>query len=669
MSTNGPGMTDGVLIDKLLVANRGEIARRVMRTAHEMGMRTVAVYVDADTGAPFVGDADEAYLLRGGSYLDGGAIVEVALRCGAGAVHPGYGFLSENPGFARAVVEAGLTWVGPPAEAIAAMGDKLAAKQLASRIAVPTLATVDDPAMADAVGYPLLVKAAAGGGGKGMRVVASAGDLAEAVGAARREAGAAFGDERVFLERYVARSRHVEIQVLGDRHGHLVHLGERECSIQRRHQKILEEAPSPAVDDELRERMGEAALRLGRALGYQSAGTVEFLLDAEPGPDGSREFWFLEVNTRLQVEHPVTEAVTGLDLVREQLRIAMGEPLGYAQGDVTMTGHAVEARLYAEDPAKGFLPAAGTVEVWAPAPSPEVRWDSGVEAGTVVGVQFDPILAKVVAHGPTRAEAARRLALALERTAIAGVVTNRDFLVSTLRHAAFLAGDTSTDFIDRVQPPRGRRLGPEGRRDAAILAALWRQGANRRDAPVLGHLPSGWRNSRLPPERVVFHHDGEELAVSYRARRDGTFQVGEDGLARLLAWTPTSVDLELDGRRLKATVAAWDDRLAVCRPDGAVELVQRQRFPEPTVEGPVGGLAAPMPGRVVEVRAAVGDEVRGGQVLVIMEAMKMEHHLAAAEDGVVAEVRVSVGDQVPNGMVLLVVESGKDRTMPVPSEG
>ena len=356
----------------LLVANRGEIARRVIRSAHAMGIRCVAVYVDADAVAPFVSDADEAVRLPG-TYLDGKAIIEAARATGAGAIHPGYGFLSENAGFAADVTAAGLVWVGPSPEAIERMGDKLAAKALAREAKVQTLPGCEDPADAGAVGFPLLVKAAAGGGGKGMRLVESAGALDEAIAAARREAAGGFGDDRVFLERHVVRARHIEIQILGDAHGEIVHLGERECSIQRRYQKILEESPSPRVDPALRETMAGAALRLARALGYRSAGTVEFLLDDDIG-----EFFFLEINTRLQVEHPVTEAVTGIDLVREQLRIARGEPLGYVQSDIRFTGSAIEARLYAEDPTRDFLPATGELIAFDPAPSPAVRWDSGV---------------------------------------------------------------------------------------------------------------------------------------------------------------------------------------------------------------------------------------------------------------------------------------------------
>ncbi len=634
----------------LLVANRGEIACRIIRGAHEMGIRCVAVYVDADAQAPFVADADEAVRLPGG-YLDGKSILDAARATGAGAIHPGYGFLAENAGFAADVTAAGLVWVGPSPQVIERMGDKLAAKALATEAGVPTLPSSEDPKDAKAVGYPLLVKATAGGGGKGMRLVENAKALTEAVAAARREAAGGFGDDRVFLEHYIRRCHHVEIQILGDLHGGIVHLGERECSIQRRHQKILEESPSPRVDAALREAMGEAALRLARALGYHSAGTVEFLVDHDSG-----EFFFLEVNTRLQVEHPVTEAVTGIDLVREQLRIADGEPLGYAQGDVTWSGSAIEARLYAEDPAAGFLPATGTLVAFEPAASPEVRWDSGVAPGSVTGVDFDPLLAKVIAHAPTRAEAAGRLALALERAHLGGVATNRDFLVATLRTPQFLAGDTTTDFIERVAPPRTLELSDEALLRIAQAAALWIQGANRAEAEVLGHAPSGWRNARLPDQKVVLCHGEREIAVCYRPLRDGRFRLGDGSHARIYGSSPGEIDLEIEGRRSALRVTRAGDRLVVHGTRGDVELVLKPRFEVRGAAEASGGLVAPMPGKVIEIRVAVGDAVRAGETLVVLEAMKMEHPMSAPEDGVVAEVRVAVGDQVQNGALLLVVE-------------
>jgi propionyl-CoA carboxylase alpha chain len=639
-----------VSFTSLLVANRGEIARRVMRSARDMGIRCVAVYAEADADAPFVADADEAVRLPGG-YLDAKAILEAARAAGAGAIHPGYGFLAENAGFAADVKAAGLTWVGPSATVIEQMGDKLMAKALARKAGVPILPGSEDPAEAKRVGYPLLVKAAAGGGGKGMRIVERADDLVEAVAAARREAAGGFGDDRVFLERYLPRCRHVEVQILGDGHGSLVHLGERECSIQRRHQKIIEESPSPRVDGKLRDAMGEAALRLGRALGYESAGTVEFLLD-----DASGEFFFLEVNTRLQVEHPVTEAVTGIDLVREQLRVAAGEPLGYGQEDVRFTGAAVEARLYAEDPSAGFLPATGTLLAFQPAPEPEVRWDSGVAAGSVIGVDFDPMLAKVIAYAPTRAEAAGRLALALERLHLGGVVTNRDFLVAALRTPEFLEGDTTTDFIERVAPPRALELDESEWLYAAQTAALWLQGDSRARATVLQRIPSGWRNARLPDQRVELTRGDRQVQVTYRRERDGSFVMQGGTRARVHAWSPDTIDVEIDARRRRARITRAGDLLVVQTPRGDVELRVLPRFEIPGSEAGAGGLVAAMPGKVLDVRVAVGDAVQAGQTLVLLEAMKMEHPMNAPEAGVVTEVRVAVGDQVETGALLLVVE-------------
>jgi len=639
------------VIGTLLVANRGEIARRVFRTARDMGIRSVAVYVDAEAAAPFVSDADEAVRLSGG-YLDGPAIIAAAQATGADAIHPGYGFLSENAAFAAAVVDAGLVWVGPSSEVIEVMGDKLAAKRAAAEAGVPTLPSTDGPAGADALGYPILVKAAAGGGGKGMRVVRAAAELDDAVAAARREAAGSFGDDRVFLERFVERARHIEIQILGDHHGGLVHLGERECSIQRRHQKIIEESPSPAVDEALRAAMGDAALALARSLGYQSAGTVELLVDQAATGD----FYFLEVNTRLQVEHPVTEAVTGIDLVREQLRIAGGEPLGYDQAAVEVHGHAIEARLYAEDAAAGFLPATGTLRAFRPAATPQVRWDSGVEAGSVVGLDFDPMLAKVIAHAPTRAEAAGRLALALERLHVGGVTTNAAFLAATLRSAAFLAGDTTTDFIERVTPAAAPVLDETALERLAVAAALWLQGLHRAATPVLAGIPSGWRNARLPAQHVALRLGDRTVDVRYQARRDGSFRVGSDSTAWIHAWTPGLIEVEIDGRRASVAVTRDGDRLHVQAPTGTIDLDLVPRFPLPDHAGPAGGLTAPMPGVVSEVRTNVGDHVAAKQVLVVLEAMKMEHHITAPVEGTVTEVRVQAGGQVHNGDILLVLD-------------
>ncbi len=651
-------------ITKLLVANRGEIARRICRTAQDMGIATVAIYADGDANAPYVREADMAIALNGRSsvetYLDVGKVMAACETSGADAVHPGYGFLSENTAFADAVASRGITWVGPSANAISQMGDKLAAKALMLEADVPTLPAKelnpgdDAAAAAKEIGYPVLIKASAGGGGRGMRVVETADELTDAVEAARREAAAYFGDETVFLERWLSPSRHVEIQILGDNYGNLVHLFERECSIQRRHQKIIEEAPSPAVDEALRARMGEAALKVAKTIGYSSAGTVEFLLDGQ-------DFWFLEVNTRLQVEHPVTEAITGLDLVREQIRIAEGEELGYGQDDLAIDGHAIEARLYAEDPANDFLPAPGVVMAWEP--SGNARFDSGIESGSEVSAEFDPLIAKVIAHAPSRREAAAKLARALETTRIQGITHNRDFLVATLRTPEFIAGDTTTDFIERVAPARSRTPTPAEQMDAAIAVVMHAQHERRARAKVLSHIPSGWRNSIMPPERAVFSVGEAEFAVEYRAQRDGTFKVnvGEcNCTVALFGVGNGNVDLAIDDRRIGMSVAAQRDRWLVHGPNGDIELTELPRFPALEAEEFTGGLFAPMPGKILATQVAVGDEVVAGQLLVILEAMKMEHRITAPVDGKVTQVNVAEGDQVANGEMLVVLEEKEE---------
>lgn len=654
-------------ITRLLIANRGEIARRIMRSAHSMGMGTVAVYADSDAGAPFVGEADQAIALQGTTsaetYLDVEQVLAACKRTGADAVHPGYGFLAENAAFAQAVQDAGLIWVGPPPEAIRAMGDKLSAKNLMEQSNVPTLPAAelnsgdDLAATAKKIGYPVLIKASAGGGGKGMRVVESEGELQDAADSARREAAASFGDDTVFLERWLTSSRHVEIQILGDSHGNVIHCFERECSIQRRHQKIIEEAPSPAVTPELRTKMGDAAVAAAKAIGYCSAGTVEFLLDGT-------DFWFLEMNTRLQVEHPVTEEITGLDLVREQLRIAQGEALGYRQEDLHITGHAIEARVYAEDPTNDFLPAPGTVTVWEPSRSAEARFESGVESGSEVGIEFDPMLAKVIVHAPTRREAALRLARVLETTRIQGITTNRDFLVHTLRDPAFLAGDTTTDFIERIAPERRRSVGDDELAESAIAVAMMAQGRRRDDAKVLMTLPSGWRNSMMPPETVRFAHGDEEITVNYRIQRGGNFAV-EVAFATKVAdekydvaihrRTRDEIELVINGKRSTTAVASDGDCWLVHGVRGDVELVELPRFPVEGAEGVSGGLVAPMPGNVLSISVAVGDTVEKGQLMLILEAMKMEHRITAPRAGTVEAIHVEEGDQVSNGELLIVL--------------
>ena len=649
-------------IRRLLIANRGEIARRILRTGQDMGLATVAVYADGDAEAPFVREATSAIALGGRTarqtYLDINKIIDACRRSGADAVHPGYGFLSENAAFAEAVVDAGLKWLGPTPDVIALMGDKLSAKQLMRDAGVPTLDAIElaggvDPARsAEQIGYPVLVKAAAGGGGRGMRVVEDAAGLSAAIVGARREAGAAFGDDTLFLEKWLARARHVEVQILGDQHGNLVHCFERECSIQRRHQKVIEEAPSPAVTPALRERLAAAALAAAGKLGYSSAGTVEFLVQDE-------DFYFLEVNARLQVEHPVTEAIIDHDLVREQIRIAEGEVLSFSQADLRIQGWAIEARLYAEDPAKGFLPSPGVVAVWRPSAVGRARFDSGVESGSAISVEFDPMIAKVIARGPTRREAANRLARALETTQIHGLTTNRDFLVATLRTPEFLAGDTTTDFIERVNPARTSTATPQERLEAAVAVVLESQARHRAKARVGRTLPSGWRNSTMPWQRLELSVAGETHGVEYQSRRDGAFRMRfaeEEVLVRPYAYGEGAVDAALDGRRLFFRIHRRGDDWFVQTQAGGLTLTELPRYPIPSLTVASGSLRAPMPGAVLATAVQSGEAVARGQLLLILEAMKMEHRITAAMDGTVEVLHVVAGDQVENGQLLVTLK-------------
>ena len=635
---------------KLLIANRGEIACRIIKSAHEMGISCVAVYTNADSESPFVRQADEAIKLSD-TYLNGKEIIEAAIQTGAQAIHPGYGFLSENAKFSRDVLKAGLIWVGPSSKVITSMGDKLKAKDIAEKADVPTLPMTTDPKKANTIGYPILIKAAAGGGGKGMRIVESKKDLKESLLGAQREAMTGFGDDRVFIERYVASSRHIEIQILGDTHGNVVHLGERECSIQRRHQKIIEESPSPRVNPEMREAMGDAAIKLAKKLKYESAGTVEFLVD-----DKSGEFWFLEVNTRLQVEHPVTEEVTGKDLVYEQLRIARGEELGYDQEDISWEGSSIEARLYAEDPANEFLPATGTLIAYETDESIDARWDTGIEQGSVIGTDFDPMLAKVIAKGKNRTDAANKLALALQSLHIGGVTTNRDFLVASLRSKQFHKGQTTSDFIEKAKPQRSVILKGQQLEQAVTAAALWIQGENRNNASLLKEAPSGWRNSRLPRQKISFEYSDKEINVTYKANRDSSFDLNENTKAIILQWTTTGIDLEVNNTRFFSKVTRKNDDLVVHGPWGDALLKILPRFTLPGSELQAGGLVAPMPGKVIDLKVKVGSKVKKGDTLVILEAMKMEHQVKAIEDGKVSQVLIKKDDQLENGALLMIVD-------------
>jgi propionyl-CoA carboxylase alpha chain len=657
-------------IRTLLVANRGEIACRIMRTARAMGIRTVAVHSDPDADAPFVAQADVAVRLGGAapaeSYLRGEAIIEAARRAGADAIHPGYGFLAENAAFARACADAGIVFVGPSPDAIERMGSKLGAKRLLAEAGVPVLPDVDATgleggALAEAaagVGYPLLVKPSAGGGGKGMQVVEAPEALEAAVASSRRLAADAFGDDTLLLERYVPSGRHVEIQILGDHHGAVTHLGERECSVQRRHQKILEESPSVAVNEVLRAHMGEAAIAAGRAIGYASAGTVEFLL----APSG--EFFFLEVNTRLQVEHPVTEEVTGLDLVRLQLEVAAGAPIPPEAHEPTPRGHAIEVRLYAEDPAADFLPQTGTLTRLRFPERAGLRVDTGVHDGSVVSVHYDPMVAKVIAHAATRTEAAAVLAAALREAHIDGLRTNRDFLVRLLEDPAFLAGDVDTHFLERpaAEGLVAALLDDGERRAALAAAALAGQAERRAAAPVQATLPSGWRNNP-GDDQVVRYADGDaEHAVGYRFLRGALERVGVDGAplaeaVRLLEAVPGRVVLELDGlRHAFAVRRGAGGAVHVSGPGGQLDVRELERYPDPSALVAPGSLLAPMPGSVIRVDVAVGDRVRTGQPLLALEAMKMEHEIVATADGVVTTLPVEVGSQVDAGALLAAID-------------
>jgi propionyl-CoA carboxylase alpha chain len=670
-------------ISTLFIANRGEIARRITRTARSMGIDTVVPYADPDVGAPFVREADRAVPLHGSTsaetYLDSAKLIAAARLAGADAVHPGYGFLAENAGFAAAVQEAGLTWVGPNARAIAVMGDKLTALVAMESAGVPTLprANVNVNVNGDSdgdgdsqgtdsgrllgaaaqVGYPVMVKASAGGGGKGMRIVAERADLLAAVAAARRESASAFGNDTVFLERFVPGGRHIEVQVLGDAQGNVRHLYERECSIQRRHQKIVEESPSPFVGPELRKSMCEAAVAAAEAVGYVGAGTVEFIV----GQDGA--YYFLEMNTRLQVEHPVTELVTGIDLVRQQLLIAQGEPAELPD-EIPLTGSAIEVRVYAEDPGHDFLPQTGTIVEWA---EPDgVRIDAGVETGSVVSPYFDPMLAKVIAHGPTRGETARRLRRALGRLRVRGVRTNLGLLISILGHEAFLAGDTTTDFIDRYRPARARAVPDARLRAAALSAALAdrarSQAGRPASRPVPRSLPPGYRNVRSQGRAAryvaVELAEEREIETCYWAERDGSVTATVDGQsmhARVHGWSPPSLSVELDGVRETHSVVFGAGRVWVGGPGFEVEFAVVPRFPDRGEQAVEGGLTAPMNGTVAALEVSPGERVRKGQAIVVIEAMKMEHRVTAPCDGVVDQVLIRPGAVVAAGQVVAIV--------------
>jgi len=637
-------------IKKLLIANRGEIASRIIKSAHQMGISTVAIYTDPDTNSPYVREAKEAFKLES-SYLDAKKIIEIATTANVDAIHPGYGFLSENSNFANLVSKSNIKWVGPSANAIKKMGDKLTAKKLSEKASVPTLPMTNDPKEAKKIGYPLLIKAAAGGGGKGMRIVESQKDLKESIASAQREAEGGFGDKRVFIERYIAKSRHIEIQILGDSYGNIVHLGERECSIQRRHQKVVEESPSPVVDEELRNKMGAAAIKIASLLKYESAGTVEFLFD-----ETTKEFWFLEVNTRLQVEHPVTEEVTGIDLVKEQLKIANGEPLNFSQDDIEWFGSSIEVRLYSEDPGNNFLPVTGKLIAFEPTEDPLVRWDTGVETGSEITPNFDPMLAKIISYGETRIEAANKLALALENSHFGGLKTNRDYLISILRSDEFLKGNTTTDFLERAKIKDEINLNEEEIYFLAIAASMWIQGKNRYESEVLSNLSSGWNNARLPMQEIKLQFNDKPLTVKYKNNREEIFTTDKNNSAKINSWDKNFIDVEIDNTRIRSKVTFDNELLLIQSKSGDVLFKILPKFETAKKASIEGGLNAPMPGKVVEIKIKKGAKIKKGDTLIILEAMKMEHKVLAPSDGKVKEILINKDEQVENGATLVVLD-------------
>ncbi len=649
------------MIKRLLVANRGEIARRIFRTCRRLDIETVAIFSDVDGGEPHVVEADLAFHLPGTSaaetYLDIERIIAFASESDADAVHPGYGFLAENATFAERVIESGLVWVGPTPDSMRQMGSKIEAKALMAAAGVPILEGIDlsdlrpdaIQSCGDDIGYPLLVKASAGGGGKGMRVVDGPGDLLEAVEGASREAKNAFGDGTVFLENYLTAPRHIEIQIVGDTHGEVVSLFERECSIQRRHQKIIEESPAFGLDENTRRKMSESAVAAGKTVGYLGAGTVEFIFQ-----DGL--FYFLEMNTRLQVEHAVTEMITGLDLVEVQLQIANGHPIPDGVRQAAITGHAVEARLYAEDPENDFLPVTGRVERFGFEPEAGLRVDSGVESGSTISIHYDPMLAKVIAYGDTRIESTRLLSNALRSARIHTTTTNRDLLVRVLESSEYLDGNIDTHFLERQGISElSRPLVTEPDEVAAAEAcALTDLLAARQSAGVLTSLPAGWRNQNSVPQRRGYAGRYGEHIVSYRLHGDEvTFTDGE--IAPIVALEPGRVAYTRGETTSEFEVSRYGDVRYVDGPGWATRLVTVPRFPNPEGLESSGSLHSPMPGKIVRIDAAEGDHVEDGDILVVLEAMKMEHTIRAPYPGTIEAVKFTVGSQVAADAVLVVV--------------
>ena len=656
---------------KILIANRGEIACRVIRSARALGYRTVAVYSEADAGAPHVALADEAVLIGPApvaqSYLDPERLLKAAAATGADAVHPGYGFLSENAAFARACVNAGLVFIGPSADAIHLMGNKAEAKRRMIEAGVPCVPGYEGKDQSDAafvkaaekIGFPVMVKAAAGGGGRGMRLVEKKDQLASALAAARSEAKNAFGSDELILEKAVMQPRHVEFQVFGDSHGNIVHLGERDCSVQRRHQKVVEEAPCPVMTPELREKMGRAAIEVARTIHYEGAGTVEFLLDAQG------KFYFLEMNTRLQVEHPVTECITGLDLVALQIRVARGEKLPLAQNDVTLKGHAIEVRLYAEDPSNNFLPASGRVEVWRPASG--IRVDHGLNEGQDISPFYDPMIAKLIASGATRDEARRRLIRALEETIVFGPVTNRDFLIKILAHESFAAGQATTAFIAENIADLKSAIHPL-RTQAVIASVLQYRVAREAAAETAVALTASlknWASAGKLASRFAYALESEAVEFRVIALGGETYRVEESGTAHAIEVIDDkngAARVLIDGaQKSLAYFAKGESRIDLAIEGHSFVLDNLLARAKGVGEAASSGhIRAPMHGNILRLHVAVGDEVREGQKLAVLEAMKMEHEINATLSGKVIAVNAAPGDQVPANTLIVEIEKIAD---------
>ncbi|MCL4105877.1 UNVERIFIED_CONTAM: hypothetical protein GTU68_012515 [Idotea baltica] len=651
-------------IQSILIANRGEIASRIIRTCRRLGIRSIAVFSEADRQAPFVREADQAVPLGGyqadASYLDMDKILDAAHRTQANAVHPGYGFLSESALFAEKCIQAGVIFIGPRPEVIAAMGSKSKAKALVEAHGVPVIPGYkgSDQRLerfqkeAEAIGYPVLLKATAGGGGKGMRVVEKSESLAEAFAAAKREAMNSFGDDLMILEKYFEAVRHIEFQIFGDRHGNAIHLLERECSIQRRHQKVLEESPSPALDADLREKMGAAALKVCKALQYDNAGTVEFILD-EAG-----QFYFLEVNTRLQVEHPVTEMVTGLDLVEMQIEVAEGLPLSIRQEAVKGHGYALEVRLYAEDPGNDFLPVTGTILKWAVPDMEGIRIETSVESGSEISIYYDPMIAKLIVHADDRARAFRKMAALLQNLECLGPVTNREFLLDLVRNTSVEAGDYSTRFLetwDTTPKPFGNSQ-LHWALTAAVLSGWYERNAQR---SLLQSIPSGWRNSDYQPQQLKLQIGDEEHLFRYRFR-EGTFQVevGEWQANASLNITPEGTfQIGLEGI-LQTVPLAWEGNTCHVQVEGLqISVVTKPRFPDRKVEAVKGGMVSPMPCQVLKLLVAKGDTVVTGDLVAVLVSMKMENSLYADTGGTVSEIYVEEGQNIEAGVLLMKLET------------